>query len=140
MHPMNDKVMKKILIVEDDEKIALSLALRLKAEGYETVLAYDAVTGLAAAVKQQPDLVLLDISMPTGNGFTVAERMGAIIPTRTPFIFLTASKEPGYRERAREMGAAAFFQKPFKSEILLPAIKRALGQRTEAAAPVRWEL
>lgn len=136
--------MKKILIVEKDQKIALSLAGRLKAEGYETVIAYDAMSGLATAIKNPPDLVLLDISMPTGNGFSVAERIEAIIPTRTPFIFLTASKEQGFRDKAKAMGAAAFFQKPSQSETLIPVIKNALREKAQNQAqnpvPACWEI
>lgn len=130
--------MKKILIVEDDPKIAIALAARLKSSGYETEVAYDALTGVQAAVRNKPDLVLLDISMPAGNGFYVAERIQALAPTRTPVIFLTASKQPGLREKARELGASAFFQKPFKSEMLIPAIKRALGEGS-FDDPTSWE-
>src|ERR1041385_1094630 len=89
---------KKILIIEDDEKIAMALALRLQAAGYQATTAYDALTGLNSAVSNSPDLVLLDISMPAGNGLSVAERIQALIPTPTPIIFLTASKQPGFRE------------------------------------------
>ena len=132
--------MKKILIVEDDENIALALATRLKSAGYETLMAYDALAGVEAAIRTKPDLVLLDISMPAGSGFTVAERMQALMPTRTPFIFLTASKLPGLPEKARDLGASAFFQKPYKSEALLPAIQRALGQKVTSAIPTCYDL
>src|SRR5712691_2831966 len=85
---------KQILIIEDDQKIAMALALRLKAAGYEATTTFDALTGLDAAVRNPPALVLLDISMPGGNGFSVAERIQTLIPTPTPIIFLTASKQP----------------------------------------------
>jgi DNA-binding response OmpR family regulator len=63
--------MKNILIIEDDRKIALALTLRIKFAGYEATTAFDGLTGLDAAVKNPPDLVLLDISLPVGNGFTL---------------------------------------------------------------------
>ena len=118
---------KKILIVEDDEKIALALALRLKAAGYETSTAFDALTGVSEAVKFRPDLVLLDISMPAGSGFEVAERMRSAMPSFTPIIFLTASKQPGLQERAQELGAVGYFEKPYEAEALLTAVHQHIG-------------
>ena len=118
---------KKVLIVEDDQKIALALALRLQSAGYETSTAYDALTGVKSALSLQPDLVLLDISMPAGSGFTVAERMRSASPTPIPIIFLTASKQPGLRERAEELGAAGYFEKPYEAEALLTAVYQHLG-------------
>jgi two-component system copper resistance phosphate regulon response regulator CusR len=100
---------KKILVIEDDRKIALALATRLKAAGYDTSLAYDAVTGVSSAMKLKPDLVLLDISL-------------------TPIIFITASKQPDLRKKAQELGAAGFFEKPYDSEELINSIQQALGQ------------
>ena len=118
---------KKILIVEDDEKIALALALRLKSAGYETSTAFDALTGVSEAVKFRPDLVLLDISMPAGSGFEVAERMRSAMPSFTPIIFLTASKQPGLQERAQELGAVGYFEKPYEAEALLTAVHQHVG-------------
>jgi DNA-binding response OmpR family regulator len=123
--------MKRILIVEDDENIAKALSIRLKNAGYEVSVAPDALTGVENAVKKVPDLVLLDISLPAGSGFTVAERIQSLISTATPLIFLTASKKPGLRDKAKELGAAAFFQKPYEWDDLLGAIQLAL-----AGAPV----
>ncbi len=119
--------MKKILIVEDDPGIGKALSVRLKSCGYAVSLAPDAVSGVETALKIQPDLVLLDISMPAGDGFTVAERIQDLLPTKTPIIFLTASRKPGLRERAHAVGAAAFFQKPFYTEELVGTIHLALG-------------
>jgi DNA-binding response OmpR family regulator len=121
--------MKKILIVEDDQHIAKALAIRLKAAGYEVTVAPDAMTAVAAAVKIQPDLALLDISVPAGNGFTVAEKIQDLVSTATPIIFLTASKQPGLRQKAQELGAVGFFEKPYEAGELLAAIQRALGER-----------
>jgi len=118
---------KKVLIVEDDRKIAMALSLRLQAAGYETVIAADALTGVSLAVKSVPQLVLLDISMPAGNGFTVAERMRNALSTPVPIIFLTASKQPGFRDRARELGAVGYFEKPYEADALLAAVRGEIG-------------
>jgi DNA-binding response OmpR family regulator len=113
---------KRLLIIEDDQKISKALALRVKAAGYEVSLACDAVMGVNSAMKHKPDLVLLDISMPGGNGFAVAERIQTLAPTFTPIIFLTASKRNDFREKARELGAAGYFEKPYDSRLLLATI------------------
>jgi DNA-binding response OmpR family regulator len=124
--------MKKILIVEDDQNIAKALAIRLKSAGYEVTLAPGAMTGVAVALKFQPDLALLDISLPSGNGFNVAEKIQELVVTATPIIFLTAIKQPGLRQKARDLGAAEFFEKPYDADELLAAIRRALGDPTRA--------
>lgn len=118
---------KKILIVEDDQKIALALALRLRAAGYETSTAFDAVGGISEAMRFRPDLVLLDVSLPAGSGFTVAERMRTAMPAFTPIIFLTASRQPGLQERAQELGAVGYFEKPYEAEALLTAVHQHVG-------------
>jgi DNA-binding response OmpR family regulator len=118
---------KQVLIIEDDEKIAMALALRLKDAGYGTTTAYDAMTGLKAAINNPPALVLLDISMPAGDGFSVAERIQSLIPTPTPIIFLTASKKADFREKAKKLGAAGYFEKPYEAEELFGAIREALA-------------
>jgi DNA-binding response OmpR family regulator len=118
---------KKILIIEDDRKIAMALAVRLKSAGYDASMAYDALSGVNDAVTCRPDLVLLDISIPAGNGFSVAERMKALIPTPTPIIFLTASKQASFRERAQQLGAAGYFEKPYEADALLAAVHQQIG-------------
>ena len=118
---------KQVLIIEDDQNLAMALSLRLKAAGYGATTTYDALTGLNAAVSNPPALVLLDISMPAGNGFSVAEQIQTLIPTPTPIIFLTASKKPDFREKAEKLGAAGYFEKPYEAEELFGAIRRALA-------------
>jgi DNA-binding response OmpR family regulator len=124
----NERHMKKILIVEDDQSIANALAIRLKSAGYGVTVAPDAMTGVSAALKLQPDLALLDISMPAGSGFTVANKIQELVITATPIIFLTASKQPGLRQKAQDFGAAGFFEKPYDANELLAAIKRAFSE------------
>ena len=118
---------KKILIIEDDQKIALALALRLRNAGYETSTAFDAIGGFSEAMRFRPDLVLLDISLPAGSGFTVAEQMRSAMPAFTPIIFLTASKQLGLQERAQELGAVGYFEKPYEAEALLTAVHQHVG-------------
>lgn len=118
---------KQVLIVEDDCKIAKALALRLNAAGYQTTLAQDGLSGVQCAAASLPDLVLLDISLPAGDGFSVAQRIQTHVPVPIPMIFLTASHRPEFRERARALGAVGFFEKPFEAEALLRAVRQAVG-------------
>ena len=124
----SSKDMKKILIVEDDPDVAKALAIRLEFSGYEVNVAQDALLGVTKAVKEAPDLALLDISLPAGDGFTVADRIQELLPQDTPFIFLTASKQPDLRKKARLLGAVDFFEKPYDTERLLTSIKVALSE------------
>ena len=114
--------------MEDDRKIALALATRLRGAGYAASIAADAITGVTTAVKLQPDLLILDITLPAGSGFDVAERVQNLVPKLVPIVFLTASKQAGLRKRALELDAAAFFEKPYKGEELLAAVRAALGE------------
>ncbi len=114
--------MKKILIVEDDKKIVMALSIRLRAAGYEVFQAYDVVSGTMMAKKHEPQLILLDISMPGGNGFDVADRIRNKMDLPANIIFLTAHKEPALREKAMQMGAAAFFEKPYDPDLLLDTV------------------
>jgi DNA-binding response OmpR family regulator len=115
--------MKKILIVEDDQKIAMALAIRLKANGYSTSIAPDAIAGASQARAIKPDLILLDISLPGGNGFQLAETFLRMPETNgTPVIFITASKNPELMQKVMQLGAIGLFEKPFDTEKLLNAI------------------
>ena len=127
----------KILIVEDDRKIAVALGLRLRAAGQDILFAYDALTGLDSAIRNQPDLVLLDIGLPAGSGLVVAERIQNLAPKYTPIIFLTASRQPGLRAQAMALGAAGFLEKPYEADALMAAIQNALKPPGDpsAAAP-----
>ena len=126
--------MKRILIIEDDEKISKALVLRLQAAGYAINTAYDAVTGLSNAVKCPPDLILLDISLPAGSGLTLAERLHTLLVTPPPIIFLTASTQPGLQEQASRLGAAAFFEKPYQPEQLMATIAAKLDAAAVSCA------
>lgn len=128
---------RKIVIVEDDPDIGKVLRVRLKAAGYEVRIATDGASGIKAVVDEDPDLVLLDISMPAGGGFFVAENMKRRPAlSHVPIVFITASKAPGLRERARELGAAAFLEKPFRSEVLLETLEDAMAGGSSAAQAV----
>lgn len=118
----------RILLVEDDKAIAQALKVRLLHEGYEVFIAQDAVSAISVAREALPDVALLDINMPGGNGFDVARRIDRTIGG-VGKIFMTASKEPGLRQQALDVGAVAFVEKPFTAEDLKTAIEAAIEQK-----------
>jgi two-component system alkaline phosphatase synthesis response regulator PhoP len=121
---------KKILIVDDERDIVKALMIRLESNGYEVVTAFDWAQGIAMANKEMPDLILLDIRMPSGNGFSVVELLKKSDRTnRIPIIFLTGSPERNAEERAIELGARFYIKKPYDPEELLDAVKRALEKK-----------
>lgn len=119
---------KKILIIDDDADIRLGLNARLKASGYDTAFAEDGVTALSIARREKPDLILLDIGLPGGDGFVVLKRLKTHTALAcTPVIVLTAREAEEYEKRALEGGASAFFQKPADNQELLAGIASQLG-------------
>lgn len=125
---------KKILIVDDERDIVKVLTLRLQSSGYNTVVAFDGVQGVFMAHKERPQLIILDIRMPAGDGFSVAEKLKESKRTnRIPMIFLTGSPEKSAEERAKELGARYFIKKPYDPEELLDAVRRALETKSEDA-------
>jgi DNA-binding response OmpR family regulator len=125
---------KKILIVDDERDIVKALMIRLQGAGYEVVTAFDGAQAIFVAHKEKPDLILLDIRMPAGNGFSVAEKLKHSVNTLSiPVIFLTGSPERNAEERAMTLGARFYIKKPYDPEELLDAIKRALEKEPESS-------
>jgi two-component system KDP operon response regulator KdpE len=117
----------KILIIEDDLDLRRGLNVRLRANNYDTAFAADAVMALNIAKKEAPDLILLDLGLPGGDGFVVLERMKNIASLAcTPVIVLSARDPKANEKRALDAGAEAFFQKPVDNQELMAAIQRAL--------------
>jgi len=119
----------KVLIIEDDQDMRRALNLRLRSNNYETVFASDAIMALSIAKREMPDLILLDLGLPGGDGFTVLDRLRDMAPLACiPVIVVSARDPEKNKERALEAGAAAFFQKPVENSDLMVAIQRALFQ------------
>jgi DNA-binding response OmpR family regulator len=119
---------KKILVVDDDKDLLLGLNIRLKAAGYNVVLAADAPSAISKAIRENPNLIILDIGLPGGDGFLVLERLKSPqINVKIPIIILTAKDATTYKERAMKSGAAAFLQKPADNDELLETIRKALS-------------
>jgi DNA-binding response OmpR family regulator len=120
---------KKILIIDDDEHLLLGLTPRLKTNGYAVVWAGDAVTAISMARKEAPDLIILDLGLPAGDGFLVLDRMRALSDLVAIPVIVLSARDPGdNKRRALDAGAAAYFQKPPDNHEFLMAIRRALGE------------
>ena len=116
---------RKILVVDDERDIALALKIRLKDNGYNVVIASDSVQAYTTAQKEKPDLIILDVFIPGGGGFIVAERLKKSSATQhIPIIFLTGIS--GEEERAFRAGAFSYLMKPYNPPFLLDEVKRAL--------------
>jgi DNA-binding response OmpR family regulator len=120
---------KKILIVDDDPHLLLGLTAKLKANGYSVMCATDGLSAITVARKEAPDLVILDLGLPAGDGFLVLERMKVLADlVATPVIVLSARDPTDNKKRALDAGAVAFFQKPPDSYEFLTEIRQALGE------------
>ena len=121
-------MMKSVLLVDDDNAVLMAIGVRLKQMGYTVYTAKDAVNAVSAVRQNNPDVVVLDISLPAGDGFLVAERLQNLVASAaTPVIFITASEIPMLRQKAAKYGAAAFLLKPFDATTLADAIESALS-------------
>ena len=117
----------KILIIEDDVDMRLALNVRLRASDYDTAFASDAVMAMSIAKKEAPDLILLDLGLPGGDGFMVLERLKIIASLACIPVIVVSARDPvGNKERALKAGAAAYFQKPVDNANLMVAIQQAL--------------
>ena len=120
---------KKILIVDDDPDVRHGMHLRLKANHYDTFFAADALSSMVEARKHEPDLIILDLGLPAGDGFLVMERLKSIPSLAViPIIVVSARDARANQERAVKAGAKAFLQKPVDNAELLAVIRQALGE------------
>lgn len=119
----------KILIVEDDVDMFSALRIRLEANGFEALPAMSVATSLAMVHIERPDLIILDLGLPDGDGYSMMEKLKSIPEASSiPVIVLTARDPQGNQERSYGGGAYDFFQKPVDEDWLLESIKRALAQ------------
>ncbi|MDR1797773.1 MAG: response regulator transcription factor [Clostridiales Family XIII bacterium] len=118
---------EKILIVEDDEKLARIVELELGHEGYETEKAFDGVDGLAKATGGDYGLILLDVMLPGMSGIEVLRRLRKT--KDVPVILLTARDETVDKVQGLDSGADDYVTKPFEFEELLARIRAAMRHR-----------
>jgi DNA-binding response OmpR family regulator len=132
---MSDKT-RRILVVEDDLSILAGLSMNLRFEGYEVLQAQDGRTGLARALDDAPDLVVLDLMLPELNGYEVLKELRQR-GRDTPVVVLSAKGMERDKILGLDLGADDYVVKPFGLQELLARIKAVLRRRYPAAgAPV----
>lgn len=119
---------KKILIVEDDP-VTRQIFHALLRQHYQTFVTGDAMAAFMEARKQQPDLVILDLGLPAGGGFSVLQRLKSIPALATIPVFVISGLDRASNEhRALTAGAIGYMQKPVSNEVLLTEVRRFLGE------------
>jgi two-component system response regulator CpxR len=117
---MTQNLAKHILLIDDDEELAELLTEYLASENIKVTSCYDGASGLAKAFDDSFDLILLDVMMPTLNGFEVLKALGG--NHKTPILMLTARGDDNDRILGLELGADDYLAKPFKHRELLARI------------------
>jgi len=132
---------KKILIVEDDPDLLQSMHIRLRAHHYDTSSAGDAISCMAEARKREPDLIILDLGLPAGDGFVLMDRFKKVPSLAgVPVIVVSGRKISENQDRIAASGAKAFLQKPVNNNVLLEVIRRTLEEPTQTKDPVVYNL
>lgn len=123
--------LRKILLIDDEEDIREVAAISLEAMGeFEVVTAHDAVSGVAAAERERPDAVLLDVTMPGMDGVKAFHLLQeSLRPHGVPVIFMTAKVQPAERKRLSELGARGIIAKPFEPLTLADQVAALIGGR-----------
>jgi two-component system alkaline phosphatase synthesis response regulator PhoP len=134
--PRGDHNMARILIVEDEPSMVAGLRDNFEYEGYEVITAPDGIAGLESALKEAPDLVILDVMMPRMSGLDVCKQLKSKRPS-LPIIMLTARGQELDKVVGLELGADDYVTKPFSIRELLARIKAVL--RRAPAVPKEQE-
>lgn len=125
----------RILLVDDDPDLLEAVRIRLHCSGFEVRTASDGAQATRLAKSDRPDLVVLDIGMPGGDGHTVASRLKSDPDTAfLPIIFLTARTTEADFERARQNHVDKYLVKPFQVDELVLAVEELLERMATGAA------
>lgn len=125
----------RILIADDDPELLEALRIRLRCARYEVHVAADGVEATRLARRERPDVVVLDIGMPGGDGHTVANRLkNDPLTMFTPIVFLTARTNQNDFELARLNRVDKYLVKPFQVDELVLAVDELVERATQSAA------
>lgn len=115
--------MKRTVLIIDDDQITVEVARDMLRSYYELWFAIESKTGLEIALRQKPDLILLDIQMPKLNGFEFIERYRELSDVETAFIIMSSQGAPGLKQRAAALGVHHFVEKPLDAVTLPLALE-----------------
>ncbi|MFC1631512.1 response regulator transcription factor [Candidatus Omnitrophota bacterium] len=120
---------KKILIVDDEMEMVEMIQMRLEANNYQVLTAYDGQVGLEKAQKEGPDLIILDLMLPKMDGYKVCGLLKKDARfSKIPIIMFSARAQEEDKKLGEELGADAYITKPFEPAILLGKIKELLKE------------
>jgi DNA-binding response OmpR family regulator len=120
---------KRILIVDDEPNIVVSLEFLMKREGFEVAVAADGEAALRAVEEKRPDLILLDIMLPKKNGFEVCQAIRANPAWQAVrIVMLTAKGRDTEVAKGTALGADAYMTKPFSTKDLIAKVRQILGE------------
>lgn len=123
---------KKILVVDDEMDIVRLLQTTLTEQGYEVIVAFDGIQAVHRAHHDKPDLIILDIIMPAGDGYTVCKKLKQSSHTwAIPIIVLTGKMGEEGRKEALEKGVDFYLIKPYNRKVLLSMVKEVLFSSSE---------
>lgn len=122
MSPMTEE--KKVLIIDDDREIVLSLRLMLEGKGYQVSSAFDGQAGITAGLREQPNLVIVDMMMPKKSGFLVLEQLKNQGTASPKVVMITANEGSRHRAYAEMLGADDYLRKPFSLDKLFEVVDR----------------
>ena len=118
---------KVVLLVDDDEELLIALAAPLRRQGFDVAVATDAVTAISTAIKRPPDLIVMDIGLPGGDGITVMQRLHSLPQLAGAPVIMVSGRDPEkHRDEALAAGAVAYFAKPVAPDALSAAVTEAL--------------
>jgi DNA-binding response OmpR family regulator len=122
---------RTVLVVDDDEEIVRAACMRLRAAGYKALKATDGSSGMAAAIADHPDLILLDVRMPKKDGLAMLSELKHRPDTKDiPVVMLSASIVD--QEAGLDAGARFFIRKPYSGATLMQAVRTALAPQAKA--------
>jgi len=130
-----------ILLIEDDLNVYHGIQRKLKSAGYDTFYAPDAIASVSQARLHRPDLILLDLGLPAGDGFVVIDRLRGLAELSAIPIVVLSGRDRGVNEmRAMRAGVAAYLQKPVSGALLLDTIARHIGKPQPSKAPSTYSI
>ena len=121
--------MSSVHVVDDDIRLLQAIQIRLESLGYTVMTAQDAYHALAMTVRSHPDLIVLDVNLPAGNGFGIEQRLHEIDElSNTPVIYMTGESPDSIDAPVRLSHARAVHYKPFRFDDLAASIIEVLGR------------
>lgn len=120
--------MARVLVIDDEPDVRWLIRMSLERAGHEVLDAEDGLRGVALAMKQHPDVIVLDLMMPVMDGYTVLDELAKDARTAgIPVLVLSARAIPAEAKRATEAGARRFLEKPFDPDVLAEELAEILA-------------